>query len=147
LRSSSRFIAKDKQPMQRAGNKRPVSVRAIPATPSVTALKVVAFSDERTTEAPVDIELLPNVQAIACVRPAETETRDARHRTLELAIRQRIESRLMGRVRNLLVRALDGVVILEGECTTFYTKQLAQHAAMGMLEDEQLENSIVVSVQ
>jgi uncharacterized protein YgbK (DUF1537 family) len=133
--------------MQRAGHKRPVSVRAIPATPSVTALKVVAFTDEPISEAPVDIELLPSVQAIACVRPTETDDRDARHRALEVAIRQRIESRLMGRVRNLLVRALDGVVILEGECTTYYTKQLAQHTAMGILEDEQLENSIVVSVQ
>jgi hypothetical protein len=133
--------------MQRAGHKRPVSVRAIPATPSVTALKVVAFTDEPISEVPVDIELLPNVQAIACVRPAETDDRDARHRALEIAIRQRIESRLMGRVRNLLVRALDGVVILEGECTTYYTKQLAQHTAMGILDDEQLENSITVSVQ
>jgi uncharacterized protein YgbK (DUF1537 family) len=133
--------------MQRAGHKRPLSVRAIPATPSVTVLKVVAFSDEPISEAPVDIELLPNVQAIACVRPTETDARDARYRALEIAIRQRIESRLMGRVRNLLVRALDGVVILEGECTTYYTKQLAQHTAMGILDDEQLENSITVSVQ
>ena len=133
--------------MQRAGHKRPVSVRAISATPSVTALKVVAFTDEPISEAPVDIELLPSVQAIARVRPDETNDRDARHRALEIAIRQRIESRLMGRVRNLLVRALDGVVILEGECTTFYTKQLAQHTAMGIIEDEQLENLIVVSVQ
>jgi hypothetical protein len=133
--------------MQRAGHKRLLSARAIPATPSVTALKVVAFSDEPTSEAPVDIELLPNVQAIACVRPAEIDDRDARHRALEIAVRQRIESRLMGRVRNLLVRALDGVVILEGECTTYYTKQLAQHTAMGILDDEQLENSITVTMQ
>src|SRR4051794_6790719 len=105
--------------MRRAGHKRPVSVRAIPATPSASDLSVVTFED--------DI--------------------DARYRTLEIAIRQRIESRLPGRIRNLLVRAFDGVVILEGNCATYYTKQLAQHAAMGILEDEHLENSIVVSVQ
>jgi hypothetical protein len=133
--------------MQRAGHKRPLSARAIPATPPVTALKIATFADAPIAETPIDVELLPSVQAIALVRPDETEAREARHRALESAIRQRIESRLLGRVRNLLVRASDGVVILEGECTTFYTKQLAQHTAMGILEDEHLENSIVVSVQ
>jgi hypothetical protein len=132
--------------MQRAGHKRPLSARANPATPPVTALKIVTFADAPMAETPVDVELLPSVQAIARLRPDETDAREARHRALEIAIRQRIESRLLGRVRNLLVRASDGVVILEGECTTFYTKQLAQHTAMGILEDEHLENSIVVSV-
>jgi len=122
-------------------------VRAIPAAPSVTALKVVAFSDERASEAPIDVELLPSVQAIPRVRPEDTDDRAERYRALEIAIRQRIDSRLMGRVRNLLVRVVNGGVILEGECTTYYTKQLAQHTAMGILEDEQLENLIVVSVQ
>ena len=133
--------------MRRAGQKRTLSTRAIPATPSVTALNVVAIADRPISEPPIDVELLPSVQAIALVRPNGTDDHDARHRALEIAIRQRIESRLLGRVRNLFVRARDGVVILEGECATFYTKQLAQHTAMGVLEDEQLENSIVVSVQ
>jgi osmotically-inducible protein OsmY len=133
--------------MHRAGHKRPVSMRAIPATPSVTTLKVVAFADESVSEAPIDVESLPSVKAVPLICSDETNNREARHRALELAIGQRIESRLLGRVRNLLVRAVDGVVILEGECTTYYTKQLAQHTAMGILDDEQLENSIVVSVQ
>jgi osmotically-inducible protein OsmY len=132
--------------MRRAGHKRPVTTRAIPATPSVTALNVVAFAEAAISEAPIDVELLPNVQATALVRTTESDDREARHRALENAIRQRIESRLLGRVRNLFVRSRDGVVILEGECATFYTKQLAQHTAMAVLEDEQLENSIVVSV-
>jgi hypothetical protein len=147
LRLSSRFnIAEEKQPMQRAGQKRPVSARAIPATPPVTALKIASFADAPLAETPIEVELLPSVQAIARDRPDESNDRDARHRALEIAIRQRIESRLLGRVRNLFVRVSNGVVILEGECTTFYTKQLAQHTAMGILEDEHLENSIVVSV-
>lgn len=133
--------------MRRAGHKRPANVRAIPATPSVTALNVLAFADAPTAETPIGVDLLPSVQAMVRIRSAEADDRDARHRALEIAIQQRIESRLLGRVRNLLVRALDGVVILEGECTTYYTKQLAQHTAMGILDDEQLENSIVVSVQ
>jgi hypothetical protein len=44
------------------------------------------------------------------------------------------------------VRVFEGLVILEGQCATYYTKQLAQHAALGLLEDEQLENAIVVQV-
>jgi hypothetical protein len=69
-----------------------------------------------------------------------------RRRQLAIAIRQRIESRLHGRVRNLMVRVSDKTVVLEGQCATYYTKQLAQHAALGILDDEHLENAIVVSV-
>lgn len=69
-----------------------------------------------------------------------------RHRQLAIAIRQRIESRLAGRVRELSVRIKGNTIVLEGKCSTYYTKQLAQHAALGVLEDEQLENAIVVSV-
>ena len=85
-------------------------------------------------------EAVESVDAVAAHRGAQQQS-------LELAIRQRIEQRLNGRVRKLSVRAYGDVVILEGECATFYTKQLAQHTAMGILEDEHLENSIVVSVQ
>lgn len=89
--------------------------------------------------------------------PAPAETTDSksadreamshyanRRQLLELAVFERIRSRLDGRVRNLSVRVEDDVVLIEGECTTYYTKQLAQHAAMGVLEDEHLENAIVV---
>jgi hypothetical protein len=70
----------------------------------------------------------------------------ARRRQLAIAIRQRIESRLVGRVRELAVSIKGNLVILEGKCATYYTKQLAQHAALGALEDESLENAIVVEV-
>jgi hypothetical protein len=65
---------------------------------------------------------------------------------LLMTIRKRIESRLGARVRNLVVRRVEDTVVLEGQCATFYTKQLAQHAALGVLEDEHLDNSIVVTV-
>jgi osmotically-inducible protein OsmY len=128
--------------MRRASHKRPVSARAIAATPSAAALNAVAFAEE-----PANDDLLPMRDAGAQVCPEELDDRDARHRALEIAIQQRIQSRLLGRVRKLIVRAFDGVVILEGECATYYTKQLAQHTAMGILNDEHLENAIVVSVQ
>jgi osmotically-inducible protein OsmY len=113
----------------------------------VTALKIAAISDESTSEAPIDVDLLPSVKAVSFVRPDVADDRDVRHQALEMNVRRRIESRLLGRIRNLRVRSSDGLVVLEGECTTFYTKQLAQHAAMGVLEDEQLENDIVVTIQ
>jgi osmotically-inducible protein OsmY len=122
-------------------------MRAIPAAPSVAALNVVTFADAQISEKPVDVELLSSVKAIVRTRPDETDDGDAHYRSLAIAIHQRIESRLLGRVKNLRVRASDGVVILEGQCATYYTKQLAQHTAMAVLEDEHLENSIVVSVQ
>ncbi|MGD9635604.1 MAG: hypothetical protein AB7I57_17690, partial [Pirellulales bacterium] len=68
------------------------------------------------------------------------------HRHLAVAIRQRIESRLGGRVRDLAIRVRGNTIVLEGSCATFYTKQLAQHAALGVLEDEQLENAIMVTM-
>lgn len=69
-----------------------------------------------------------------------------RQRNLAIAIRQRIESRLVGRIRELAVRITGNTVVLEGKCCTYYSKQLAQHAALGALEDEHLENAIVVEV-
>jgi hypothetical protein len=69
-----------------------------------------------------------------------------RRRHLAIAIRQRIETRLSGRIRDLAVRFAGDTVVLEGRCATYYSKQLAQHAALGVLENEQLENTIVVAV-
>ena len=67
---------------------------------------------------------------------------------VELAknILARIESRLPGRLRHLTVYTTENAVILTGQCCTFYTKQLAQHIAMGVLEYEQLVNNIDVQV-
>jgi hypothetical protein len=75
------------------------------------------------------------------------ETHAKRERDLALAIRQRIETRLVGRVRDLSVRVARGTVVLDGKCSTYYTKQLAQHAALAILEHERLENAIVVEVR
>jgi hypothetical protein len=77
--------------------------------------------------------------------PAALDQRAERSRHLAIAIRQRIESRLSGRVRDLVVRVVGETVVLEGRCATFYTKQLAQHAAIAVLEREKLVNAITVS--
>jgi hypothetical protein len=72
--------------------------------------------------------------------------RAERRRQLAIAIRQRIESRLAGRIHDLTVRIDEKSIVLEGRCATYYSKQLAQHAALGILEDEHLENAIIVAV-
>jgi osmotically-inducible protein OsmY len=117
--------------MQRAGQHRPLKNRATSSTPPA---------------APVATGVSLRLLDVDSACDADTAHRNVPHEPLEAAIRQRIESRLLGRVRNLTVRTRGGVVTLEGECTTYYTKQLAQHAAMGVLEDEHLQNAIVVRV-
>jgi len=126
--------------MQRAGHQRPVAVRATSSTPppTKTATTVVL----RLIDDPPPAHL----NDVDVSRGDGTSQRAPQQQALEFAIRKRIESRLPGRVRNLTVRIDDDVVILEGECATFYTKQLAQHAAMGVLDNEHLENAIVVTV-
>lgn len=126
--------------MQRAGQKRSASVRANPATRPAATLQAIAVADAHVAEG-----LLPEAEGTARDRLAN-DAGDAIRQALEIAVLQRIESRLPGRIRNLLVRVVENVVILEGQCATYYTKQLAQHTAMGIIEDEQLENAIVVSV-
>jgi hypothetical protein len=41
-----------------------------------------------------------------------------------------VRHRLVGRVRDLRLRACDGGLVLDGRAPTYYAKQLAQHAVM-----------------
>jgi len=59
-------------------------------------------------------------------------------------VKSRLEMRLPGRIRRLDVHASENAVILAGQCSTYYTKQLAQHIAMAVLNYEQLVNNIDV---
>ena len=81
-------------------------------------------------------------------RPTENQTRTQTNSVHALAerIRQRIELRLPGRIRDLKVVVVDGEVELAGRCATFYSKQLAQHVAMGVIDHERLVNSIEVGL-
>ncbi len=78
----------------------------------------------------------------------QTETSDVQQHDQALAQRilQRIELRLPGRIRDLTVYTTENAVVLAGKCSTFYSKQLAQHIAMGVIEYEQLINNIDVRV-
>lgn len=48
-------------------------------------------------------------------------------------------------VHDLSVEVSDSGVLLRGRCTSYYCKQLAQHAAMAMPGGDRLVNSIEVS--
>lgn len=117
--------------MQRAGHQRSGIARATKTSPPIAP-----------DAGSVSLRLL-DVGSVCDESPSQSAPPQ---QALEAIIQQRIESRLHGRVRNLVVRVVGDVVTLAGECTTYYTKQLAQHTAMGVLDDEHLENAIVVNV-
>lgn len=60
-------------------------------------------------------------------------------------IRDRIHKQLNGRVRDLDVETTAAGIVISGTCSTYHTKQLAQHAALGVLNDEALQNRIEVT--
>jgi len=136
--------------MRRAGHERTaVSDTTSPAPPPGPARGKRIGSRHSKSGAASIVEplstdvLLPVAGTLAKGRVAR---RTDPRRQIDLTIRQRIESRLPGRIRNLNVRLVGKTVVLEGQCSTYYSKQLAQHAALGVLDDEQLENAIIVSV-
>jgi len=80
----------------------------------------------------------------ACQRARSHQS--SRPSCLASLIQERIEKRLGERIRDLRVSLSGDSVLLQGRCKTYYTKQLAQHAALGVIEDENLENEIKVVV-
>jgi hypothetical protein len=77
----------------------------------------------------------------ADVLPETLEEADELAASIERAVQQET-----GRgVDDLTVEVGPQGILLRGRCTTYYTKQLAQHAAMGMPGGERLINSIEVS--
>jgi hypothetical protein len=103
------------------------------------------LENEHAGAADTEIILAPTAFAEAHAAAAALE-RAERHRRLADDIHQRILKRLPGRVHDLVVRLDGNTIVLEGRCATYYTKQLAQTAALGTLEDELLENLIVVTM-
>lgn len=101
----------------------------------IHCLSVVHCEDEQE-------ERTSDEQLVAAQVERSVPARDA-ERLADL-IEQRIQARTSGRIRNLKVVCSDGQVRISGQCATFYTKQLAQHAAMGVIEDETVVNEIVV---
>jgi osmotically-inducible protein OsmY len=63
---------------------------------------------------------------------------------LAASIEQAVWRETGGRVRNLRVEVTGSEVLLTGRCNTYYAKQQAQHAAMGVRWDGTLTNRIEV---
>ena len=75
-----------------------------------------------------------------------TELPETLHEAEELAasIEKAVHRETCYGVRNLSVEVDRNGVRLRGRCTTYYCKQLAQHAAMGIPGGDRLINSIEV---
>lgn len=69
---------------------------------------------------------------------------DARGDKLATRIARVVKRRTAGSVQNLRVEVCREGVFLDGECDTFYTKQLAQQAAMDLADEKPLMNRIEV---
>ena len=66
-------------------------------------------------------------------------------RVADEALTDQIVRRLGNRVRNLRVLRQGGGLVIQGRTTTYYAKQLAQHAAMELDSEPILANDIEVS--
>ena len=64
---------------------------------------------------------------------------------LAASIERAVQRETGRQVRNLSVEVNRDGVRLRGHCTTYYCKQLAQHAAMAVPGGDRLTNSIEVS--
>jgi hypothetical protein len=64
---------------------------------------------------------------------------------LAASIEQAVQRETGRGVADLAVEVSSQGVMLRGRCTTYYTKQLAQHAAMSLPGGDRLVNSIEVS--
>lgn len=82
-----------------------------------------------------------SAQDIEAAREADAERRAC----LADTIHSRIMERLGGRMHELEVLSDGDRVVLRGRCSTYYSKQLAQHEALGVLEEEHLLNQITVT--
>lgn len=69
---------------------------------------------------------------------------EVRSEKLAARIARVVKRRTAGSVQNLRVEVRRDGVYLDGQCATFYTKQLAQQAAMGLADEKQLTNRIEV---
>ena len=60
------------------------------------------------------------------------------------SIERAVTSRTGGSIRDLRVEFSEGAVVISGRAPTYYTKQLATHAAFNAVDDLTLTNNIEV---
>ncbi|NOY30770.1 MAG: hypothetical protein GXP28_11560 [Planctomycetes bacterium] len=111
--------------------------RTLAEFPEENSYAVAEFPDRRSSVFEASPPYTETLDTEPLVAEADAEQ-------LALRILKRIESRLPCRIRKLRVVVAEHAVVLEGQCSTYYTKQIAQHTAMGVLEYERLTNHIEV---
>ena len=86
-------------------------------------------------------------EAVQVYRPLSTEVlqADSRKESLAIRIANIIARHTTSGIRDLKVEVSADGVLLQGRCATYYSKQLAQHAAMSIAEGQPLINEIRVS--
>lgn len=60
-------------------------------------------------------------------------------------IEERVQSRLLGRIRSLRLQLRDTGLVLEGQAASYHAKQIAQHAVMQISEIPIVANDIEVT--
>lgn len=86
----------------------------------------------------------PTVDGLASRRHPLPETL-AEAEQLAARIERAVSRETCGAVHNLRVEVNRRGILLTGRCASFYTKQKAQHAAMGLTGTEELTNGIEVT--
>ncbi|HEV3023052.1 MAG TPA: BON domain-containing protein [Pirellulales bacterium] len=116
-----------------------VPVASIAAPPRAdAAAAALAGHSPPTSEPSSPASSMPSSQAPTGRRSA------SRVEKLAARIARVVERRTSGSIVGLTVEIRRDGVHLGGRCATFYSKQLAQQAAMGVAEDEPLTNEIEV---
>ena len=72
------------------------------------------------------------------------QTRFESQISLQEHVERLVRSRTGGMIREFRVEVLNDTIVLTGRTATYYTKQLATHAALGLLKDATLNNDIEV---
>ena len=63
---------------------------------------------------------------------------------LRSELERRVHDRTGRRIRNLSIELARGCIVLRGQTSTYYAKQLAQHGVRDLLPQVELENAITV---
>jgi osmotically-inducible protein OsmY len=90
---------------------------------------------------PPPTPVLSQIEPVRRDEPTHDEPRGDR---LAVRIARVVKRRTAGSVQNLRVEVRRDGVFLDGQCDTFYTKQLAQQAAMDLADEKPLLNRIEV---
>ena len=78
------------------------------------------------------------------IEPAEPMAPLADRRALAMRVKRSVRRHAGGGVKALDVQIDHETIRLGGRCVSFYCKQLAQQAAMGLTDERQLTNRIEV---